>query len=148
VAGEIVFVTGALLAAAVLTSLAPPSKALAQAGRASARVGPGPVSQVVRKGPYRLEFRVAPNRAALPNSFTVKVAHDGKPVRKAEVLARFAMLDMEMGQQEYRLSESQPGVYRRSAPALVMVGHWGISFEITPPGAPPFEVMLLDRASG
>ena len=148
VTGEIVFVVGALFAAAVLTSLAPPSKALAQAGKASARVGPGPVTQVVNKNGYRLQFRVSPNRAALPNSFAVKISRGGKPVRGAEVVARFAMLDMEMGQQEYRLPERNPGVFARAAPALVMVGHWGLFYEITPPGKQPFTVLLLDRASG
>jgi hypothetical protein len=29
-----------------------------------------------------------------------------------------------------------------------MVGHWGLSFEIAPPGAAPFSVLLVDRASG
>jgi copper transport protein len=72
---------------------------------------------------------------------------DGE-VRGAEVVARFAMLDMEMGQQEYRLPERNPGVFARAAPALVMVGHWGLFYEITPPGKQPFTVLLLDRAGG
>jgi copper transport protein len=59
------------------------------------------------------------------------------------------MLDMEMPQQSYSLAEtSSPGVYRRAAPALVMVGHWGLSFEIAPSGSVPFTVLLVDRASG
>jgi copper transport protein len=60
----------------------------------------------------------------------------------------FAMLDMEMPQQSYELAESSPGLYRRASPALVMVGHWGLSFEIAPRGAAPFTVLLVDRASG
>ena len=44
------------------------------------------------------------------------------------------MLDMEMGQLSYTLPESSPGTYRRSAPALVMVGHWGLDYEIAPRG--------------
>ena len=28
----------------------------------------------------------------------------------------------------------RPGTYEHAAPALVMVGHWGLSFDITPPG--------------
>jgi len=39
-------------------------------------------------------------------------------------------------------------VYERSKPALVMVGHWRLSFEIAPPGAQPFTVVLVDRATG
>jgi copper transport protein len=64
------------------------------------------------------------------------------------VTVTFTMLDMEMPAQSYALAESSPGVYRRSSPALVMVGHWGLSFEIAPPGAAPFSVLLVDRASG
>jgi len=58
------------------------------------------------------------------------------------------MLDMEMGSQSYALVETSPGVYSRSVPALVMVGHWGLSFDITPPGKSPFTVLLVDRANG
>ena len=36
----------------------------------------------------------------------------------------------------------------RVAPALVMVGHWGLSFEVTAPGQAPFKVLFVDRASG
>jgi hypothetical protein len=39
-------------------------------------------------------------------------------------------------------------LYEHSAPALVMVGHWGLSFAIAPPGATPFNVLLVDRANG
>jgi hypothetical protein len=30
----------------------------------------------------------------------------------------------------------------------VMVGHWGISFDVRPPGAQPFTIRFLDRANG
>jgi copper transport protein len=59
-----------------------------------------------------------------------------------------AMLDMEMGNQAYRLPEVEPGVYSRSEPGLVMVGHWGVSFEIRPPGGQGFTVTFVDRAGG
>jgi hypothetical protein len=59
------------------------------------------------------------------------------------------MLDMEMGNQEYRLREIRPAVFQRTSPALVMVGHWAIDFEITPTGAKqPITVLLVDKASG
>ena len=58
------------------------------------------------------------------------------------------MLDMEMGQQGYHLPETSPGVYRRSMPALVMVGHWGLTFDIRPRGGPQLDVVLVDKASG
>jgi copper transport protein len=148
VQGEIVFVAAALFAAGVLASLAPPSSALARVQDIAARVGPGPVSEVVKKGPYTVRVRVDPNRAAIPNAFTVELRQNGRPVRGAEVITKFDMLDMEMGEQSYRFRERRPGVFTRSAPALVMVGHWGLQFEITPPGARPFVVTLLDKAGG
>jgi copper transport protein len=58
------------------------------------------------------------------------------------------MLDMEMPSQSDRLAETEPGTYGRSAPALVMVGHWGLSFQVQPRGGQPFSVLLLDRAGG
>ena len=148
VSGEVVLVVAAIFAAGVLSSIAPPSKALSRVGTVSARVGPGPVSRVVDNGPYRLEFRVAPNRAALPNDFGVRITRNGKPVTGAEVVTRFVMLDMTMGELAYKLQEVSPGTYRRSAPALVMVGHWGLRFEIAPPDDQAFEILLLDRAGG
>ena len=148
VSGEVVIVAGAIFAAAILTSLAPPSKALASVSKAKAHVGPGPVSQTVREGDYTVQVRVNPNRAAVPNQFAVQVSKSGKPVRKADVTATFAMLDMEMGQQAYHLPEIGPGVYSRAAPALVMVGHWGLNFEVAPPGVAPFSVLVVDKAAG
>jgi copper transport protein len=148
VRGEVLLVAGAVFAAAVLSSLAPPSKALAGIGKAAARVGPGPVASVVNENGYRLEFRVNPNRATVQNRFALTISRAGQPVEGATVTASFAMLDMEMGQQAYQLSETRPGVYEHSAPALVMVGHWGLSFEIEPLGRQPFTVLLLDRANG
>jgi copper transport protein len=148
VQGEILFLVGALFAAAVLTSLAPPASALARVKDISARVGPGPVSEVVSKGPYRVRVTVTPNRAAIQNRFSVSVTKNGRPVRGAQVVSRFDMLDMDMGELSYRLRESQPGTFSKSAPALVMVGHWALAFEVTPPGQQPFVVTLLDKASG
>jgi copper transport protein len=58
------------------------------------------------------------------------------------------MLDMDMGELSYRFRESQPGTFSKSAPALVMVGHWALAFEVTPPDGQPFVVTLLDKASG
>ena len=71
---EVVLVAGAVFAAAVLSSLPPPSKALASIGSASAHAGPGPVTSVVTKNGYRLEFHVTPNRAAVPNDFAVSIS--------------------------------------------------------------------------
>ena len=148
VGGEALLVTAAVFAAAVLSSLPPPSKALASVGGASAHVGPGAVSRTVTKNGYTVNVQVGPNRAAVPNTFTAKITKDGQPVRGAEVVQTFTMLDMEMGQQAYRLTETSPGVYTHAAPALVMVGHWGLGLNVTPQGKPPFDVLLVDRANG
>jgi copper transport protein len=146
--GEVLLVAGAVCAAAVLSSLPPPPKALAGLGSASATVGPGPVTSVVDEHGYRLELRVSPNRVAVPNDFAVRITRRGTAVRGARVTATLTMLDMEMPEQSYALAESSPGLYRRASPALVMVGHWGLSFEIAPPGVAPFTVLLVDRAAG
>jgi copper transport protein len=148
VSGESLLVAAAVVVAAVLSSLPPPAKALGVAGGAIAKVGPGRVSEVVTKNGYRVEIRVDPNRAAAPNTFSVTLSKDGKPVSNASVIAGFAMLDMEMGRQSSTLPEHGPGIYDRSAPALVMVGHWALSFEITPPLQQPFTITLVDRTTG
>ena len=145
---EVVIVAAVIVAAAVLSSLAPPSKALAALGEVSAHVGPGPVTSVVERNGYTLHVRVTPNRAAQQNEFSVALTRDGRPVTGANVTATFAMLDMEMGQQAYDLKETDPGVYEHAAPALVMVGHWGITFDVEPPGGQPFDVTVVDRANG
>jgi copper transport protein len=148
VGGEAVLVAGAVVAAAVLSSLPPPSKALAAIGSANAHTGPGPVTSVVSKNGYRLEVHVTPNRAAVPNEFAVRIERGGAPVRGADVAATFTMLDMEMPAQTYRLTETSPGLYEHAAPALVMVGHWGLSFAVQPRGAAPLTILLVDRANG
>jgi len=112
------------------------------------QVGPGPVSKTFEVNGYTVQARVTPNRAAQPNKFSVSITRDGKPVTGADVTTTFAMLDMEMGQQAYAFEEVSPGVYSHSAPALVMVGHWGMTVHVEPPGGKPFDIVLVDRANG
>jgi len=148
VSGEVLLVAGAVFGAALLTSLAPPPKALAGLGEINAHVSKGG-SATVKKNGYELHFRFTPNRAAVPNTFGVTVTKNGKPVRGADVTAKFTMLDMEMQQQAYNLPERGPGSYSRAnTPALVMVGRWGVGFDIRPPGGDPLDVLLLDHAVG
>jgi copper transport protein len=148
VAAEVVLVTSAVVAAAVLSSLPPPPKALAGLGAPAATAGPGPVTAVVERNGYRLEVHVTPNKVAVPDDFALRITHNGSPVRGATVIATFTMLDMEMPTQAYRLAERSPGLYEHSTAALVMVGRWGLTFQVAPPGAQPFDVVVLDRASG
>jgi uncharacterized GH25 family protein len=106
------------------------------------------VTQRVHANGYTIDVVVDPNKAAVPNTFTVRITKGGRPVTGADVVDTFAMLDMEMQNQEYRAREAAPGVYTLSRPALVMVGHWGITLSITPRGGSPFDVVLVDRAGG
>jgi copper transport protein len=148
VSGETVIVSSAILAAAVLSSLAPPPAALAKESTALARVGPGRVAAVVHQAGYTLRLLVDPNRAAAPNAFALELTKNGQPVSHADVTLAFDMLDMQMPQQNYQLTETKPGLYTRAAPALVMVGHWGLAFNVTPKGAPPFTALVVDHATG
>jgi copper transport protein len=148
ISGEAVVVVGVVFAAAVLTSLAPPPPAFALQNSALARVGPGRVAQTVSRAGYRLQVLVSPNKAAAPDSFALRITKAGKPVRGANVTLALNHLEMQMPQQEYQLKETRPGVYSRSAPALVMVGRWGLSFQITPQGGPPFTALIVDQANG
>ena len=148
VSGEAVLIAGAIFAAAVLSSLAPPPPAFALENSAVARVGPGRVLRTVSRAGYELQVLVSPNKAAAPDAFALRITKNGQPVRGATVTLTFNHLEMQMPQQEYQLSETQPGVYSRHAPALVMVGRWGLSFQITPKGAPPFTALIVDQANG
>ena len=62
---------------------------------------------MVKKNGYTLHFAFTPNKAAVPNTFAVKIEKDGKPVKGADVTATFTMLDMEMQQQEYSLPQQR-----------------------------------------
>ena len=148
VSGEVLLVVGAFFGAALLTSLPPPPPQLASLGAINANIGSDGRAMVKKNG-YTLHFQFSPNKAAVPNTFTVKVEKNGKPVKGAAVTATFTMLDMEMPQQEYNLPPQSQGRYARAnVPALVMVGRWGVGFNITPPGATPLQVLLLDHAVG
>ncbi len=146
--GEALLVTAAVFAAAVLSSLAPPPPAFALQNSALAQVGPGRVAETVQRAGYKLEVLVSPNKAAAPDSFALRITKGGQPVRGADVTLTFNHTEMEMPQQEYQLTETQPGVYSRAAPALVMVGKWALGFQITPRGGPSFNALILDQANG
>jgi copper transport protein len=146
--GEVILVGGAVFVAALLSSLAPPPPAFALQNAALAQVGPGPVAQSVTQAGYRLSVQVSPNKAAAPDTFALKITKNGQPVRHADVTLTFNHTEMEMPQQQYQLSETRPGLYTRSAPALIMVGKWSLGFQVTPPGGEPFTATILDEAEG
>jgi len=145
---EVVLVGGAVFVAALLSSLAPPPPAFALQGAALAQVGPGPVAHTVTRNGYQLSVIVSPNKAAAPDSFALRITKNGQPVRHANVVLTFNHTEMEMPQQQYQLTETRPGVYSRSAPALIMVGNWSLGFQVTPPGGQPFTATILDEAEG
>ena len=116
--------------------------------RRSRRSVPGRVAQTVSHAGYVLQVLVSPNKAAAPDSFALRITRGGQPVRGANVTLLFNHLEMEMPTQEYQLTETQPGVYARAAPALVMVGRWGLTFQITPPHGSPFTALIVDQANG
>jgi copper transport protein len=146
--GEVLLVGGAVFAAAVLSSLAPPPPSFALQNSALAKVGPGRVAQTIKHAGYTLQVLVSPNKAAAPDDFALRITRNGAPVRGATVTLTFSHTEMQMPQQEYGLKETQPGVYSRAAPALVMVGRWALAFQVTPPGGPPFTALILDQANG
>ncbi|HET7572148.1 MAG TPA: copper resistance protein CopC [Gaiellaceae bacterium] len=148
VGGEAVLVAATVFAAAVLTSLPPPAKALAHLGTPSAHTGPGPVSRTVTSNGYTLQVLVRPNRVGLSNDFAVRLLRDGRPVDGATVTATFTMLDMEMPTQSYVLAGRGSGRYERQLPALVMVGRWALAYDVQPPQGAEFRVLLVDRANG
>jgi copper transport protein len=148
VSGELVIVVGVVFAAAVLSSLPPPPPAFALENSAIAKVGPGRVADTVRHAGYVLQVLVSPNKAAAPDSFALRITKGGQPVRGANVTLLFNHLEMEMPTQEYQLTETQPGIYSRAAPALVMVGRWGLTFQVTPKHGLPFTALIVDQANG
>jgi copper transport protein len=148
VAGEAVLVAGAIFAAALLSSLAPPPPAFARENSAVAHVGPGVVSTTVHENGYSVTMLVTPNKATAENAFTLKLTKSGKPVTGATVVVQFNQLDMVMPETEYGLAETSPGVYTRKAAPLVMVGHWGLTYNITPPHGQLLSGTIVDKANG
>jgi len=148
IGGETVLIGGAVFVAALLSSLAPPPPAFALQNSALAQVGPGRVAATVKRNGYILQVLVSPNKAAAPDSFALQITKNGQPVRAANVTLTFNHLEMQMPQQEYQLTETQPGVYSRAAPALIMVGKWGLGFQITPKSGLPFTALIVDQANG
>ncbi len=58
------------------------------------------------------------------------------------------MLDMQMANQEFQLTETAARRLLAAAPALVMVGNWGLAFNVTPRAGPPFTALIVDQANG
>ena len=148
-AGEAFLVAGAVFAAAVLSSLAPPPPAFAEQDAAIASVGPGVVARTVERAGYKLAgARHSQQGGGARLVRGARSRKTGNRVRGADVTLTFNHTEMEMPQQEYQLNETSPGVYSRAAPALVMVGKWALAFNVTPKTGPPFTALILDQADG
>jgi hypothetical protein len=52
---------------------------------------------------------------------------------------------MSMGATRFRMREARPGVYRYSGPAISMPGVWVLTFQVRPPGASAFSVVVRDH---
>ncbi len=148
ISGEIAVVIAIVFAAALLSSLAPPPPAFALQNSSLASVGPGQVVKTVQRAGYVLQVLVTPNKAAAPDTFALRITKNGHPVSGASVTLTFNHTEMEMPQQEYQLTETRPGLYSRSAPALVMVGRWALDFQVTPTQGVPLSALILDQANG
>ena len=111
VSGEVLLVAAAVVGGALLSSLPPPAKALALEGGALARVGPGPVGDGRDEERLHAAARGRAERGRGAEPLRAEDQQGGKPVRGADVKVSFAMLDMEMGEQAYQLTETAPGVY-------------------------------------
>ena len=76
-------------------------------------------------------------RQSPPDSFALRISKNGQPLRGANVTLTFNHTEMQMPQQEYQLTETQPGSsHPRATAALVMVGKWALAFQITPKTGP------------
>lgn len=117
----------------------------ARPGNASVAVGPGPVTTVLSARPFRLELRLTPNRATLRGTISVRLLKGGRPVNGARVKLTFSMLDMDMGRLSGLLPQTASGTYAHAGPVLGMGGHWGLRFDVAPPGAAPFSITVVDR---
>ena len=94
---------------------------------------------------YRVEFRLTPNSATVPNRVSVTLRRHGIRVSDARVHVTFTMLVMSMRGPTGRLPQTAPGQYTRVAPVLDMSGRWGVRLDIKPPHAAAFHVHVIDR---
>jgi hypothetical protein len=115
VQGEILFVAGALFAAAVLTASRPGERPRPREEHRRAR-RPGPVSTVIDKGPYKIHVQVTPNRAAVNNSFRVTVTKNGQPVRGARSSRSSTCSTWRWARRATASRQTRPGSFSKSAP--------------------------------
>lgn len=103
------------------------------------------MSKVLAVQGYELTVRLASNRAGSPDPLAVSVRHGARPVDGATVKATISMAEMDMGSLTGHLSQTRPGIYARTAPALGMSGRYELRIDVAPGhGVRPFTATLLD----
>lgn len=112
---------------------------------AAARTGSRPFATRLVTHGYRLELRVAPNRATVAANAALVLTRRGKPVNGARVRLTYTTLEMEMASLVRLLPQTAPGRYAAPGPVLGMSGRWGLRVDVAPPSSAPFSVRLVDR---
>ena len=148
VSGEVALLVTAVGAAALLSSLAPPPPALAEEGVGDGPRRPRPGRRHPRAGGLypqgaRRSQQGGGSQHVRGQDHARRGARSGRPGDADVCDARHAD-----GERGIRPDRDGPGLYERPAPALVMVGHWGLTFEVAPPGGQPFSALVVDFANG
>jgi hypothetical protein len=138
----IALVSVALVAAAAVSRVTAGS---APSTSASTPTAPRAFTRIVHAGSYRLDLRLAPNRAGSISTVSVRLTRDGLPVNRARVTFTTLMAKMPMGYTG-RLPQTAPGRYVHRWPSL-MRGPWKLRYEIAPPRGKPFGVTVVDRVA-
>jgi hypothetical protein len=106
---------GVVVAAGVLTALAPPAQSTGAA-----------FDQTQHVGPYRVEL-VVPSASPGRNRFVLRVHQGLTPVTHAEKVAlRFTMVEHDMGETELVADERAPGEYVAIGSPTAMYGTWHV----------------------
>jgi len=125
VMGETALFAGVLVAAAFLTSVAPPAQANGAA-----------FDETRHTSDIRIELLTA---TTLPgrNRFIVRVQQGLTPITGAEKVAlRFTMVEHDMGEQELVATERAPGVYVAEGSPTAMLGTWKVQVIVRLAGRP------------
>ena len=131
VAGETALFAGVLVAAAFLTSVAPPAQANGAA-----------FDETKHTSGLRVELLTA---TTLPgrNRFDVKVQQGLTPISGAEKVAlRFTMVEHDMGEQELVATERAPGEYVAEGSPTAMLGTWKVQVIVRLAGRPDITALF------
>jgi copper transport protein len=131
VIGETALFAGVLVAAAFLTSFAPPAQANGAA-----------FDETQHVSGIRIELLTA---TTLPgrNRFVVRVQQGLAPISAAEKVAlRFTMVEHDMGEQELVATERAPGEYVAEGSPTAMLGTWKVEAIVRLTGRPDIHALF------